>query len=329
MFSSCEDSEINRYKFYTGYFPEVPVNFEEINTEYDDYNSSAPSLGETFPLCFSSTRNSYGTNYDIIYKLVSISFSKSDGTLNVFNNTSGNLGVSIENNNIYSALRKINTPNDELGPYLIPQGRNYNGTNMNGRFETYIFLYSNNESGNQDIMFTQNLENENYEIPLKVDFLNSEYDDAYPTFNKDYSEIYFTSNREGNFNIYKVKTDNTKPIVEVLVDNSTLPIEKDIILSSNFDDKCPSISNDFMVFVSNREGGFGGYDLYYSKFENGKWNEPINFGDKINTEYDEYRPIVRHQLSFSNDFMLFSSNRPGGKGGFDLYYVGINNILEK
>lgn len=328
MFSSCEDSERSGYKFHTGYFPEVPVNFEEINTEYDDYNSTAPSLGETFPLCFSSTRNTYGANFDIVYKLVSISFSKFDGTLNVFNNTSGNLDVTIENENIYSALRKINTPNDELGPYLIPQGRNYEGTNMNGRFETYIFLYSNNESGNQDIMFTQNLENEKYETPLKVDFLNSEYDDAYPTFNKDYSEIYFTSNRDVNFNIYKVKTDNTKPIVEVLVANSTLPVEKDMILSSNFDDKCPYISNDFMVFVSNREGGYGGYDLYYSRFENGKWNEPINFGDKINTEFDEYRPIVRQQESFSNDFMLFSSNRPGGKGGFDLYYVGINNILE-
>jgi len=26
---------------------------------------------------------------------------------------------------------------------------------------------------------------------------------------------------------------------------------------------------------------------------------------------------------FDNNFMLFSSNRPGGKGGFDLYYVGV------
>jgi hypothetical protein len=26
---------------------------------------------------------------------------------------------------------------------------------------------------------------------------------------------------------------------------------------------------------------------------------------------------------FINDLMIFSSNRPGGKGGFDLYYAGI------
>ena len=32
------------------------------------------------------------------------------------------------------------------------------------------------------------------------------------------------------------------------------------------------------------------------------------------------------QYEFNNDFMIFSSNRPGGLGGFDLYYVGIPDI---
>lgn len=39
---------------------------------------------------------------------------------------------------------------------------------------------------------------------------------------------------------------------------------------------------------------------------------------------DEYRPIVRSdKWKFDNNMMIFSSNRPGGKGGFDLYFVGI------
>ena len=62
-----------------------------------------------------------------------------------------------------------------------------------------------------------------------------------------------------------------------------------------------------MVLSSNRAGGYGGYDLYYSKYENGEWQSPINFGAEINTEYDEFRPIVRPQSEFKNDFMLFSS----------------------
>jgi hypothetical protein len=48
-------------------------------------------------------------------------------------------------------------------------------------------------------------------------------------------------------------------------------------------------------------------------------------GEDINTEYDEYRPVVvsTKEEGFLNDLMVYSSDRPGGKGGFDLYYVGI------
>ena len=313
-------------KYFIGVFPDIPVNFEEINTEYDDYNSDSPFLGETFPLCFSTNRNSKGANFDIIYKLISISFSKKVGKLSIYENKSSNLDVYIENNNIYDALTKINTSSNELGPYLMPLGRKYNGTNMNGRYESYVFLYSNDKDGNQDIMFTENLANENYSTPLKVKFLNSEFDDLYPTFNKDFSEIYFSSNRESVFNIYKVIIGNSQNIIDVLKNDSDLKIEKVSSLSSDYDDKCPYIVRDYMVFASNRPGGYGGYDLYYSKYKDGEWQPPTNFGSKINTEYDEFRPIVRFQVEFKNDFMLFSSNRPGGKGGFDLYYVGIEKI---
>ena len=306
--------------------PGAPVNFEEINTKYDDYNSDLPFWGETIPLCFSTNRDSKGANFDIIYKLIEISFSKDDGTLSVSENEYPLYSVSIENANIRYALTKINTSSNEMGPYLIPQGLKFNSTNMNGRYESYVFLYSSDKDGNQDILFTENLANESYSTPLKVNFLNSEFDDVYPTFNKDFSEIYFSSNRESVFNIYKVNVDNSQSIVDILTTDSDLTVEKVSALSSDYDDKCPYIVGNYMVFASNRPGGYGGYDLYYSIYKNGEWQSPINFGDKINTKYDEFRPIVRLQNGFTNDFMLFSSNRPGGKGGFDLYYVGIEKI---
>ncbi len=148
----------------------------------------------------------------------------------------------------------------------------------------------------------------------------------------------FAPDREGDFDIYRAQTDPEKEILEVLTSTEALPVEKDSLLSSEWDDKCPylayncfdlygeDLAYNMLVFASNREGGYGGYDLYYSLYEAGQWKEPINFGAGINTEYDEYRPIVRPQWEFDNDFMLFSSNRPGGLGGFDLYYVGIPDI---
>jgi hypothetical protein len=104
---------------------------------------------------------------------------------------------------------------------------------------------------------------------------------------------------------------------------------KDPIHSSEYDDKCPFIEGNLMVLVSDRPGGYGGFDLYYSTYKDGEWTTPVNFSENINTEYDEYRPIVKtYKDEFTNDFMIFSSNRAGGKDGFDLYYVGISKMTE-
>jgi hypothetical protein len=78
-----------------------------------------------------------------------------------------------------------------------------------------------------------------------------------------------------------------------------------------------------MIFTSNRPGGLGGYDLYYSIFKNGNWSSPVNLGPEINTSSDEYRPVLGYHPDFTNFFLMFSSNRPGGKGGFDLYFSGV------
>jgi hypothetical protein len=96
-------------------------------------------------------------------------------------------------------------------------------------------------------------------------------------------------------------------------------IEKIEVLSSAYDDKCPFFKDNLLVFASNRPGGFGGYDLWYSRYLNGSWSSPVNLGEKINSAYDEFRPVKFELIGY--ELMIFSSNRPEGKGGFDLYMV--------
>lgn len=323
------------YKYNTGTFPSNPVNFTEINTEYDDYNMSAPTLGETFPLVFSSTRNSKGDNFDLVYKLITISFSKTTGELEI-GEEKGGYDVSTRNSTLVQAVKKVNTPQDELGPFLIREDQGI--LIEHTWYNRFYLLYSTEENGKHNIHFTHNSLSGEYEDSKDVSFLNSEANDAYPCVSPDRSSLYFCSDREGNFDIYIAETDPKKEILEILESEEDVPIRKDSLLSSDGDDKCPYIAysgwaqswdeivKNMLVFASNREGGYGGFDLYYSMFEDGQWGAPINFGPGINTEYDEYRPIVRPQYDFTNDFMLFSSNRPGGLGGFDLYYVGIPDI---
>ncbi|SMG29154.1 WD40-like Beta Propeller Repeat [Marivirga sericea] len=315
---SC--NEIWGYKFNTATIPTTPVNLDFINSEYDDYNSTSPVLGETFPICFSSNRRSAGGEYDIIYKLIRFNFSKSSGEFQIEEETNGNMDVFTENADLKNALRKINSPFTEFGPYLTTRFPFGNGGER-------ILLYASDEFGDFDIRFTHNLNNMNYDSIAPISYLNSEFNDYYPAFNKDSSQIYWCSDRNGQFDIFNVELDNSLNLLDRLYDNSEKTPRTIDALNSSSDDKCPFILEDFMVFSSNRPGGFGGFDLYYSQKTNGEWTKPENFGAEINSEHDEYRPIIRPQSGeFTNDLMIFSSNRPAGLGGFDLYYVGIDRV---
>jgi len=58
---------LSGYTYNTRSFPVNPVNLKEINTEYDDYNSSSPVLGKGIPLCFSSNRPGGLRGFDLYY----------------------------------------------------------------------------------------------------------------------------------------------------------------------------------------------------------------------------------------------------------------------
>lgn len=218
-----------------------------------------------------------------------------------------------------TGLNKIKTTGNEFGPNLIT---GYSSNEFN-----FTLLYSTDVTGNSQINYISNKTDKNFSEPKEVEFLNSEFEDMYPTFNPERSNIYFCSNRSGeSFDFYYVNVNPETDIELLLSGDSIYEIIKDTSLSSSSDDKCPFIFGNKMVFTSNRAGGFGGFDLYYSLLENGKWSEPVNFGAKINSEFDEYRPVLINEgVSETQTMMVFSSNRTGGLGGFDLYFVGIKN----
>ena len=187
-----------------------------------------------------------------------------------------------------------------------------------GRIWTPIF--ANDVDGDLDIKYTTfSPEEEEFIEPVDLVFLNTDYNDAYPCLTDNKQDLYFTSDRDGDYDIFQVELGRQLPVE--FADSTDRTIRKVDILSSEYDDKCPYIRGDVLIFVSNRPGGKGGYDIYYSKRLNGNWSEPINL-ERVNTEHDEFRPVIFKYYDFKNDLMIFSSNRPGGKGGFDLYCAG-------
>lgn len=308
------------YDYFEAELPAYPVNMELFNTEYDDYNSAMATRGRNLPFCFSTNRHSQGGEFNIRYEFMSIGFNVRTGDMGVRNDYGGRSSSVADFGMFRNAVKKINTLGNELGPYLV-----YSGNDEISDADK-VLLYATDLEGDFDIGFTYNTDSPAFSESQPVAFLNSEFNDLYPTFNSDYSRIWFCSDREdGVYNIFYVDVEYSNgQIIGILSDTLEREVEMDQVLSGEYDDKCPYIFGNTMVFTSNRPGGSGGFDLYYSIIRDGAWSEPVNFGAAINTEFDEYRPILFDaEVDNDRDMMIFSSNRTGGMGGFDLYFVGI------
>ncbi len=68
-----------------------------------------------------------------------------------------------------------------------------------------------------------------------------------------------------------------------------------------------------LYFSSNRQGGFGGYDLYVSYSKDGEWTAPQNLGAEINSIGNEITPF------FDGVNLFFASDYHAGMGGYDLF----------
>lgn len=309
LLHSCKKTE-NPIKFQYGTFPDSVYNLDGINSQFDDYNSTCYILDNTVPVIFSSNRGSSGGQFDLVQGRIRF----------LFDQTSGEFSVVGESGNdpFYAALiGKANTPGNDFGPYSI--------FSSNDGFE-YFMIASETQAGNLDLFYLRYLPYFGaipvITGPYPINKLNSPENDAYIAFDMNQDSVYFCSDRGGDFDIYLEKRGADKYFDEWFNQAFSASTSVDSV-NSAYNDKCPFVNKNLMVFASDRPGGMGGFDLYYSIFRNGKWNSPVNLGPAINSSSDEYRPLLGYHPDFTNSFLVFSSDKTGGKGGFDLYFTGL------
>lgn len=80
-----------------------------------------------------------------------------------------------------------------------------------------------------------------------------------------------------------------------------------------------------LYFVSDMPGGFGGRDIWCSKYnsENDSWESPVNLGASVNSDGDEMFPVIH-----SKNTLYYSSNGHAGMGGMDLFKAEWKNEVK-
>ncbi|HKR06335.1 MAG TPA: OmpA family protein, partial [Bacteroidia bacterium] len=143
--------------------------------------------------------------------------------------------------------------------------------------------------------------------------INSAFHESSASLSPDGKTLYFVSDRQGGMggrDIYFSKwMDKKKAWGEAVNIGPSI--------NSAYDEEGVWIHPDGknLYFSSRGNGSMGGYDIFYSTFEDGKWNAPVNLGYPINSADDD----VFVEISASGRTLYFASVKKEGKGEKDIY----------
>ncbi len=191
-------------------------------------------------------------------------------------------------------LHNINSDNDDFKPLL------------NTIENVMIFTRKINDNY---VIFLSKKTNNKWETPKQIKTFNKEDNFIASSLSADGSMLLLNKFENKHWQIYTSVFDGK---------NWSVPqkLSKNINNSSNNRDASVSVDGNKLYFASDRKGGYGKFDIYYSmRLPDGKWGEVINAGNEINTEFNETSPLIFQD----NTLLYFSSDAYNSMGSTDIF----------
>jgi len=179
----------------------------------------------------------------------------------------------------------------------------------NGKLFIYNVFFNNKSS-----IFEMKLRDGIWSEP-KLSTLNSEAHDGDFTVTPDGKTLFFSSMRPvkkgteicEKSNIWFVKRKNNKWAEPQIIEHS---------INTERHESYPCVTNNNrLYFFSRNPTGFGKSDIYYSDYVEGKYGNPINLGNIINTAEHEWDPYIDPE----EKYLIFCSMKESSLGEDDLY----------
>ncbi len=212
-----------------------------------------------------------------------------------------NIFISYKNNGKWSEPKPldIQTRSNIGTAGLSPDGR-----------QMIIFISTGNNTGS---LYTIDKVGDKWSNPSPLgNNINSGYLETTASITPDGKTIYFASNRRGGMggmDLYKV---------EKQPNGSWGPAQNlgpEVNTADNEDAPFIHPNGKILFFTSDGIGSMGGKDIFKTELVNGKWSKPENMGYPVNTVADD----SYFTLTADGTKGFFSSDRPGGLGGQDIY----------
>ncbi|MCZ4410409.1 OmpA family protein [Cryomorphaceae bacterium 1068] len=209
-------------------------------------------------------------------------------------------------------IQGLNTIYNEYAPYVTDDGLIYIADHL-----TVQVLYPSAFTNQSLHLFFTSPKGENGKFGKSKMLLKGReyyYHDG-PIEKRPNEEIYAVTLREIEGLLYELKMN--------IFFTKLTGDEEDLIpfkYNGNYNTGHPTFSDDGnrMYFASDRPGGYGQLDLWYTDWVGGQWTLPKNAGPGINSPGNDLYPKI------CNDRLFFSSDRRDqGYGGLDLYYVSL------
>lgn len=260
-------------------------NVPTLNSEFDEISPSITTDGSELILT-SNRPNGHATNEVGGYDKDIYTASLSDGKWSTPKAIAG----------------PINSDGDD-----VSNSMNYDGTKL---------LLHRLVNGQYDI-FESKLSGLNWSNPTPAHFAisSTKANEQYGTYSDDGWSIYFMRDNDSRANGF-----------DIMYSSMQSKLQKDYMaatmiptVNSKFNDGpiYLHIDGETMYIASEGHESIGGYDIFVSKKVGGQWSKPVNMGYPINTPYDDFF----FASTANGKFAYISSNRAGGKGGYDIYKV--------
>jgi outer membrane protein OmpA-like peptidoglycan-associated protein len=175
-----------------------------------------------------------------------------------------------------------------------------------------LFVFKGDE-GNGDI-FVSTLGSKGWSTPTSLGKnINTNDHESSASLSPDGNTLFFVSDRKGGMglrDIYYTKYDEKKKAWGEAI-NMGAPV------NSIYDEEGVWMHPDgkTLYFSSKGNGSMGGYDIFYSRYENGVWDQPVNLGYPINSADDD----VFIEMSASGLTLYYASFKRDGLGEKDIY----------